>query len=163
MGFAVRACKVNLGSDTPQNDQQAVSSPEKTQWIEAMQEELDSHQLNKTWELTELPKGRKVLPGRWVLWRGEKYMPRSRQVAGGGIGGGKEADGKWEKTEESINREPFSCISIILCAITYRFGPSCILCPRFPLVVLARPATDHSAHTPITTLSHWRPRCDGQR
>ena len=46
----------------------------------------------------------------WVVWRGEKYMPRSRQVAGGGKAGGKEADGKWEKTEESINREPFSCI-----------------------------------------------------
>ena len=43
MGFAVRACKVNLGSDTPQNYQKAVSSPEKIQWIEAMQEEFDSH------------------------------------------------------------------------------------------------------------------------
>ena len=24
--------------------------------------------------------------------------------------GGKEADGKWEKTEKCINREPFPCI-----------------------------------------------------
>ncbi len=71
--FAVRAYKVNLGSDTPQNYQQAVLSPEKIQLIEEMQEEFDSHQVNKTWELTELPKGRKVLPGRWVYQK--KYGP----------------------------------------------------------------------------------------
>ncbi len=67
MGFAVCACRVNLGFDTPQNDQKAVSSSEKIQWIEAMQDEFDSHQVNKTWEITELPKGRKVLLGIWVL------------------------------------------------------------------------------------------------
>lgn len=32
-------------------------------------------------------------------------MPRSRRETGG-----KDTDGKWEKTEECINREPFSCI-----------------------------------------------------
>lgn len=36
-------------------------------------------------------------------------MPRSRQAAGDRKAGGKEADGKWDKTEECINREPFSC------------------------------------------------------
>ncbi len=43
MGFSVHACKVNLGSDASQNYHQAVSSSEKIQWIEAMQEEFDSH------------------------------------------------------------------------------------------------------------------------
>ena len=38
-----------------------------------MQEEFDSHQVNKTWELTELPKGRKVLLDRWVYKK--KYGP----------------------------------------------------------------------------------------
>ena len=42
MGFAVRVYKVKSGSDTPQNYQKAVSSPEKIQWIEAMQEEFDT-------------------------------------------------------------------------------------------------------------------------
>ncbi len=41
--------------------------------MEAMQEEFDSRQVNKTWELTELPKGRKVLLGRWVYKK--KYGP----------------------------------------------------------------------------------------
>ena len=48
MRFAVRQCKINLGSDTPQNYQKAVSSPEKIQWIKTMQEEFHSHQVNKT-------------------------------------------------------------------------------------------------------------------
>ena len=53
--LGVRACKINMGSDTPLNYQQAIQSAEKDQWEEAMKEELDSHQVNKTWELTELP------------------------------------------------------------------------------------------------------------
>ena len=73
MGFAACACKVNLGFDTPQNYQQAVSSSEKIQWIEEMQDEFDSYQVNKTWELTEVPKDRKILPGRWVYKK--KYGP----------------------------------------------------------------------------------------
>ncbi len=39
--FAVRVYKVYLGSDTPQNYQQALSSLEKFHWIEAMEEEFD--------------------------------------------------------------------------------------------------------------------------
>ena len=66
MRFAVRAYKVDLRSDTPQNYHKAVSSSEKIQWIEAMQEEIDSHQIIKTRELTELLKSQKVFPSRWV-------------------------------------------------------------------------------------------------
>ncbi len=73
MRFAARACKVNLRSDTPQNYQHAVSSLEKIQWIEAMQEEFDSHQVNKTLVLTEPPKDWKVLLGCWVYKK--KYCP----------------------------------------------------------------------------------------
>ena len=35
---------------------------------------------------------------------------RSTCLGAGRKAGGKEPDGKWEKTEECINREPFSCI-----------------------------------------------------
>ena len=72
-GFAVRACKINVGNDTPETYQEAIQCAEKDQWEEAMKEEFDSHQVNKTWELTELPQGRKVLPGRWVYRK--KYGP----------------------------------------------------------------------------------------
>lgn len=42
-GFAVRACKINVGSDTPQNNQEAIQCAEKNQWVEAMKKEFDSH------------------------------------------------------------------------------------------------------------------------
>ena len=48
MRFAFCAFKVNLESDISQNYQHAVSSSEKIQWIEAMQEEFNSHQVHKT-------------------------------------------------------------------------------------------------------------------
>ena len=38
-----------------------------------MQKKFDSHQVNKTWELTEFPKDWKVLPSRWVYKK--KYGP----------------------------------------------------------------------------------------
>ena len=72
-GFAVRACKINVGNNTPETYQEAIQCAEKDQWEEAMKEELDSHQVNKTWELTKLLQGRKVLPGRWVYRK--KYGP----------------------------------------------------------------------------------------
>ncbi len=72
-GFAVRACKINIGSDTSQNYQQAIQCAEKNQWEEAMKEEFDSQQVKKLWQLTELPQRRKVLPGRWVYKK--KYGP----------------------------------------------------------------------------------------
>ncbi len=75
------------------------------------------------------------------MWKGEKYMLRSRQVAGG-----KEADEKQKNTEEYINREPFSASrSSSFRQVLNVFPP--LRFARFPLLVLARPATDHSAHT----------------
>ena len=62
-----------MGSYTPRNYQEALQYPEKDEWVEAIKEEFDSHQVNKTWELTELPQGRKVLPSRWVYRK--KYGP----------------------------------------------------------------------------------------
>ena len=63
-GFAICACKINVGSDTPENYQKAIHFAEKDQGIEAMKEKFDSHQVNKIWELTELPQGQKILPGQ---------------------------------------------------------------------------------------------------
>ena len=48
-GFAVRACKMNVESNTLQNYQEVLQCAEKDQWVEAMKEEFDSHRVNKTW------------------------------------------------------------------------------------------------------------------
>jgi hypothetical protein len=45
---------------------EAVSSADRKQWESAMQDELDSLAKNHTWRLTDLPRGRRALQGRWV-------------------------------------------------------------------------------------------------
>ncbi len=41
--------------------QEAIYSPERSRWMEAMVEEVESLHKNKTWELVELPKGKKTI------------------------------------------------------------------------------------------------------
>ena len=44
-----------------------MSSSDATQWLEAMNEELDSIKKNNVWVLTDLPNGRKAIGCKWVL------------------------------------------------------------------------------------------------
>uniref|UniRef100_A0A2N9FA25 Integrase catalytic domain-containing protein n=1 Tax=Fagus sylvatica TaxID=28930 RepID=A0A2N9FA25_FAGSY len=48
-------------SEDPSTFQEAIESSEKDKWMEAMVEENESLSKNKTWELTELPKGKKPI------------------------------------------------------------------------------------------------------
>lgn len=50
----------------PSNLQEAMSSPDVSQWMEAMQEEIEALHKNKTWELVSLPQGRKAIGNKWV-------------------------------------------------------------------------------------------------
>lgn len=50
----------------PQNFDDAMKSPEKEKWLEAMREEYASLIKNKTWTLVDLPAGEKVIDNRWV-------------------------------------------------------------------------------------------------
>ena len=53
-------------SNIPKSYQDAISSPEFSKWIEAMNEELDALWDNETFELTPLPEGRTSVGGKWV-------------------------------------------------------------------------------------------------
>ncbi|GJY48909.1 ribonuclease H-like domain, reverse transcriptase, RNA-dependent DNA polymerase [Tanacetum coccineum] len=53
-----------LAEDEPKNYKEA-STDQK--WIEAMKVELDSININNTWELTTLPKGHKAIGLKWVF------------------------------------------------------------------------------------------------
>ncbi|GMP77212.1 hypothetical protein CsSME_00033565 [Camellia sinensis var. sinensis] len=60
-----------------------MSSSDATQWLEAMNEELDSIKKNDIWELTDLPNGRKAIGCKWILTKKfkvdgslEKYKAR---------------------------------------------------------------------------------------
>ena len=52
--------------DEPQTFEEAMSSPQATQWRKAMEEEIDSLKLNKTWELVDLPDRRRPVTNKWV-------------------------------------------------------------------------------------------------
>jgi hypothetical protein len=55
-----------IESDEPRNFAEAVTSDEASRWRTAMNEEMASLEENSTWELHNLPEGRKVISNRWV-------------------------------------------------------------------------------------------------
>ena len=59
--------QVNLASgEEPRTYWQAMSSPDRAQWEQAMQEELDAISQLGTYQLTELPPGRNAIDTKWV-------------------------------------------------------------------------------------------------
>lgn len=51
----------------PETFKEAMESPDYEKWQEAMKSEIRSLKDNQTWDLVELPKGRKALPCKWVF------------------------------------------------------------------------------------------------
>ncbi|MCO5578862.1 hypothetical protein L7F22_032709 [Adiantum nelumboides] len=51
----------------PRSLQEAQMGGEWDKWKSAIQEELDSHAENGTWEISRLPKGRKAIGCKWVF------------------------------------------------------------------------------------------------
>ena len=67
---------------------EALSSPEKREWMKAMESEINSLNTNKVWNLAELPCGRKAIGGKWVFKRkydcgGNMKQHKARLVAQG--------------------------------------------------------------------------------
>lgn len=50
----------------PKTFTQALQSEHKSDWIDAMQSEIDSLKKNDTWELSELPNGREAIDCKWI-------------------------------------------------------------------------------------------------
>lgn len=46
---------------------EALSSPAKSKWQEAMQKEMESLHANKVWDLVELPENKKAVGSKWVF------------------------------------------------------------------------------------------------
>lgn len=72
----------------PRNYNDAVESGEKVHWLGAMQEEIESHHHNETWELVDLPAGKTAIGGKWVFKvktasNGELKRYKARYVAQG--------------------------------------------------------------------------------
>ena len=57
----------NIALSEPQTYQQAVTSPDSQQWLEAINAEYKSLTDNETWELVERPRDRKLVSCKWVF------------------------------------------------------------------------------------------------
>ena len=57
----------NVVKVEPINVKEEMSTPEKDNWLEAMQKEMESLEKNDVWELTELPEGRQPDGSKWVF------------------------------------------------------------------------------------------------
>ena len=51
----------------PKSVNEALSCPESKFWKQAMQEEINSINLNNVWTLTDLPSNRKAIGSKWVF------------------------------------------------------------------------------------------------
>ena len=74
--------------EEPSSYKEAMSFPASLKWEEAMKEEMDSLKHNGTWELMDLPAGRKAVRCKWVYRlkfnaAGEPYRYKARLVAKG--------------------------------------------------------------------------------
>ena len=50
----------------PESFEETKEDTRNREWLHAMQEEMESLHENHTYELTEFPKGKKVLMNKWV-------------------------------------------------------------------------------------------------
>jgi len=59
-------CLSNVESSEPSTYAEAIKSSNANEWMSAMKEELKSIEDNETYEMTDLPPGRKAIGSRWV-------------------------------------------------------------------------------------------------
>jgi len=62
-----RNASAHFTTPEPQTYKEAVSSPQSAEWIQAMEEELESHKINGTWELVPRPSDQKIIGNKWVF------------------------------------------------------------------------------------------------
>ncbi|KAI4299821.1 hypothetical protein L6164_033246 [Bauhinia variegata] len=55
-----------MEEEEPSTLQEAMNSSDASQWMTAMQEEMEALHKNKTWKLVPLPQGRKPIGNKWV-------------------------------------------------------------------------------------------------
>lgn len=62
----MEGCAFVLESSEPKSYQEAMNCLDSEKWVEAMNNEISSLTKNHTWDLVNLPKGRKVIDNKWI-------------------------------------------------------------------------------------------------
>ena len=90
VNYTDSALSVDIGNiPIPKSYHEAMCSPERNEWKEACQNEMESHTENNTWEvIQEPPFGRDIIGSRWVFTRkidadGNIIQHKARLVAQG--------------------------------------------------------------------------------
>ena len=68
-----------ISSRDPSTFQEAIDSFERYKWMEAIVEEMESLNKNKTWEYSELPKGKKLIGCKWVFRKKEVVSEKEEE------------------------------------------------------------------------------------
>ncbi|KAG8498600.1 hypothetical protein CXB51_004852 [Gossypium anomalum] len=71
VAYALNVAEDIDANQEPSNYSEAVSCEDSEKWMFAMQEEMESLYKNRTWDLVKLPKGKKVVPCKWVFKKKE--------------------------------------------------------------------------------------------
>ena len=58
---------MSITDDDPRNVKEAVNSEDNDLWKKAMDEEMDSFDKNESWNLVQLPAGRKAVGRKWLF------------------------------------------------------------------------------------------------
>ena len=64
------SARVNIASEVlnePTSMTEALASPERAKWMDAMDKEMNSLHMNDVWDLVKLPKDRKAVGSKWVF------------------------------------------------------------------------------------------------
>ena len=64
------SARVNIASEVlnePTSMTEALASPERAKWMDAMDNEMNSLHMNDVWDLVKLPKDRKAVGSKWVF------------------------------------------------------------------------------------------------
>ena len=69
--YSLSVAEKTPDDEKPSRYVDTISTPDSTSWLIAMNEELESLQKNKTWELVKSPKGKKIVGCKWVFKKKE--------------------------------------------------------------------------------------------
>ena len=72
-----------VSADSPQTYEESLCGDDSRSWKEAMDREINSLVKNKTWQLVEKPKDKKVLDLKWVYTNKSDNRKKARLVVRG--------------------------------------------------------------------------------